>query len=245
MQDIIKYRLDLVLQLIDTTTGREVLEGNIKMFRNGIQFLPIGKGAGRFLCINMGREDFELQINVYGYESSTVSVRFSQLEREIPMKEVFLIPDGTVQKGAELQVLTGKLQGITSIEAIEMGRADLYIKDYDSKGKMTIFNPHNLQLQNVHYGLLHSKSNSYENFTIKKIINMSEVVINSDFSGIFQENNAIKRIIFGIVWEDGRYLLKGRKTRDEKEYLVKFCVKGKYYFQKLRSKEDGMIQNLG
>ena len=65
---VIKARLDLLVSLVDTTTGATVNERNVSFLRDGQPVRPEYRGNGTYVFINTGREDFLMQIKVYGYE---------------------------------------------------------------------------------------------------------------------------------------------------------------------------------
>ena len=69
----IHHRLDLVLQLVDTTTGISVEEQDVRFFIEGRQCWPIPRGGGNFVFINTGRSDSTLTLKVFGYEDAMIN----------------------------------------------------------------------------------------------------------------------------------------------------------------------------
>lgn len=96
---VIQHRLDLVIRLIDTTNGYVVEERNVRFWKNKEEVRPIPRGSGNYIFVNCGREDCDLEIKAYGYDKSKVSIRYEELDRQIPMKEVYLIPSENTTKG--------------------------------------------------------------------------------------------------------------------------------------------------
>ena len=54
---VIRFRLDLLVRLIDTTTGGSVEERNVRFFRDGKVVRPATRGGGNYVFLNCGRMD--------------------------------------------------------------------------------------------------------------------------------------------------------------------------------------------
>ena len=54
---VIHQKLDLLIRLIDTTTGAVVEEKNVRFFKDGEAVRPIRRGSGNYVFLNTGRKD--------------------------------------------------------------------------------------------------------------------------------------------------------------------------------------------
>ncbi len=232
-QAMVKHSLSLVLRLIDSTTGKEILEHNV-MFRlsQGIK-RPIVKGNGVYLFINIPREDFELEVHVYGYEPKKAKIYFSDLDEQIPFKELYLLPLDYPAGGKEILTLRGKMLGIKAIEAVPLNEVVCSMKEYEErKSIMTIMNPHNVRFSRIHYGLLNTERTQYEKIQIEKEISKTQVKLKQKLQKEWRLNQAVVPIIFGEVSEDGNYLLKVADSNNP-IYLIRYIVDNKIFFQKM------------
>ena len=56
---IVHHRLDLILRLIDSTTGREISDKRCEIFMiPDKKVKPVARGDGIYLFLGIGREDF-------------------------------------------------------------------------------------------------------------------------------------------------------------------------------------------
>ena len=89
---VIRAKLDLLVRLFDTTTGATVDERNVLFMRDGVPVRPESRGAGAYVFINTGREDFLMRISVRGYEDYEVKVCYEEMDERLPVCNVFLMP---------------------------------------------------------------------------------------------------------------------------------------------------------
>ena len=132
---VIRFRLDLLVRLIDTTTGGSVEERNVRFFRDGKVVRPATRGGGNYVFLNCGREDFELEIRVYGYDPFRMSVRYETLEDAMPVIEAFLIPSENGSGGYPVLGLSGRLPGIQSIQAVNVNATCCCISGFDERSR--------------------------------------------------------------------------------------------------------------
>ena len=59
---VISFQLDLLVRLIDTTTGAELEEQNVRFYRDEKQVRPVPRGSGNYVFMNCGREDGTLEV---------------------------------------------------------------------------------------------------------------------------------------------------------------------------------------
>ncbi|MDD6038836.1 MAG: hypothetical protein PUD20_08600 [bacterium] len=229
----IHHRLDLVVQLVDTTTGVTVEEQNVQFFVDDKQCWPISRGGGNFVFINTGRRDNTLTIKVSGYEDVTIDVVYDKLDSVMPLKQVFLIPSEKLAKGEHLCSLTGTLQGLEEIEAVSLSKSNLSFSEFNEKKcLLKLFLARGrLSMENVHYGLISENGSHYEHFEVAEELPPNTVKLKEPLKETFTVNSPIARVIFGSVSPDGSYLLRVRDDADNLKYLVCYRINGEERFQ--------------
>lgn len=229
----IHHRLDLVVQLVDTTTGATADERDVQFYIDGRQCWPIPRGGGNFVFINTGRRDNTLTMKVYGYEDVTVNVQYDKLDTVVPLKQVFLIPSEKLANGDNLRSLTGNLQGLEEIEAVSLSQSNLCYSEFNEKKCMLklFLARGRLSMENVHYGLIGDDRSHYEHFEVAEEVPPNMVRLKSPLTETFTVNSPIARVIFGKVSPDGSYLLRVRDDAQTLEYLVRYRVNGEVRFQ--------------
>lgn len=229
----VHFRLDLLLQLIDTTTGRAVTEQNFRCFVNGEPFRPIPRGNGNFVFLNTGREDKTLTLYVYGYETCQLEIHYDILDKVMPLQQAFLIPLEQTLKGGALCSLTGILFGLKEIEAVSLTQSFFSIHTFDArKCLMKVFaSQGRLAMEHTYYGLFCADRSRYERFAVSEEIFPDTVRLKEPLKEPFSVNAAISRVVFGTVSSDGQYLLRVRDDTQSLIYLVRYCVDGEERFQ--------------
>ena len=229
----IHHRLDLVLQLVDTTTGSPVEEQDVRFFIEGRQCWPIPRGGGNFVFINTGRSDNTLTLKVFGYEDAVVNVQYEKLDQVVPLLQVFLIPSEKLAKGERLCSLTGTLQGLEEIEAVSLAQSNICFSEYNErKGLVKLFLAKGrLSMEHVHYGLIGIDRTHYEHIAVAEAIPPDQIKLREPLTETFPVNSQISRVIFGNVSPDGSYLLRVRDSAEQLIYLVRYRVNGEIRFQ--------------
>lgn len=239
-QAIIRHRLDLALRLMDSVTGRVIEERNVRFFTQSPEKKAIPRGGGVYLFLNCGREDFEMEIYVYGYESRKVKITYPAQEEALPVRDVYLLPlDNPVLEN--VLTLRGNLPGIEEIEAVSLTDANCCIKEFDAgKRIMSILNPRNIRFNHTHYGLLNKERTAYEHIELEKVISLYSVKCRKRLEQEYHINQPIVRVIFGQTNEQGDYVLKVRKD-ETAQYLVRFVVDGNVFYQKADFRQEGIL----
>lgn len=233
-QAIVHHRLDLLLRLIDSVTGRSISDNNIQLNTNPVRKLnPVARDNGIYLFIGIGRTDFELDIHVYGYESRKVQIRFEDLDENMPMKEVCLLPKANPAQKDSILTLRGRMPGIKEIEAVSLSDGKYSFKEFDSKKKILhVLNQHNAKIKDVYYGIIDTSAMEYEKIEVDKEINDHEIRLKKQLEKEYTINQPITRIIFGQTDEDGEYMLKVPAGMHS-EYLIRYVVEETVYFKKV------------
>ncbi len=233
---VICARLDLLVRLIDTTTGALVDERNILFTRNGTPIRPEPRDAGTYVFINTGREDFLMHITVYGYEDYEETISYEELDERIPVRNVFLMPSENTFKGEEVISFSGTLPFLKTVEAVNLMRPACICNEYDPKKyTMKVFGSGSgrIELNDIYYGLLHSDRISYEKTEVTGNTAPQSVQLKEPLQEEFTSNLPLHRIIFGYVSPEGDYLLRVRNDAKELKYLVRYTVKDEVRFKTL------------
>ena len=230
---VIHHSLNLLVRLVDTTTGTSVEEHNVSFFENGEKVVPMSKGGGNFIFLNGTRQDKMLTVKVHGYLDCELSIHYDELDSTIPTKEAFLIPTDEVRTGESILRLTGNLKGISAIEAVCISQTSCCISEFDTrKHIMKLFrSQHRLNMESIFYGLIHKESSSYESFEVVEEVSEDSVKTKKPLEEEFSVNSPISRIVFGHTDSDGRYELAVRDNAATLEYLVKYTVNDAVKFQ--------------
>lgn len=226
----IHHKLDLALRLVNTVTGRVVEEYNAKFITGltGVKAIP--KQGGMYLFLNLGSEEFEVDVHVYGYEPQKIQIKLSENQGIMPIREVYLLPLETPMR-EDILTLRGKLSGIEEIEAVSLSDANCCIKEFDARKRiMSVLNQRNVRFHHTHYGLVNRERTQYEHFEVEKEISPQEIKCKQKLEKEIFINQPIARVIFGQVEEDGEYVLKVANDENAR-YLVRYVVKGKKFYQ--------------
>lgn len=226
------YKVDLVIQLLDATTGGSVDSAGIFFSKNGEPFMINNRGGGNFVAINVGREDFTLGIKASGYEDLDILINYENLDEKLPIQVAFLIPKENIGSGEPVLSLTGTLSGIESIDGVCVNRPYCSISDFDERKRiMTVFRPGGiLNMDDLYYGLIKPDFSGFELIEVLKKTDESKVLLKSGLEDSFTVNSPIARVIQGKVEED-RYCFRVRDDATNLNYLIRYKVKGEYHFK--------------
>jgi len=229
---VIRCRLDLLVRLIDTTTGAEIEERNVQFFRDHKPVQPVPRGNGNYVFLNCGREDGSLDIKVWGFDPCQVSVEYEKLDSQVPVLEAFLIPSESAASLSPVITYSGKLPCLESVQAVNLGQAYCCISEFDERKRiMKLFKTHRSGMDHVYYGLIHPERQDYEPFTVVKEISESSIKISQPLKEPFSVNSPIARIVFGRVTPEGDYVLRVRNDASRLLYLVRYVTEGDVSFQ--------------
>lgn len=245
MASVISSRLDLLVRLIDTTTGAAVEERNVLFLRDDREVRPEPRGTGTYIFINTGREDFLMRIKCKGFEDYESVVRYDGLDERIPVCNVFLIPSENASRGERLLTLSGNLPFLEALEAVNLGRAVCHATEYDPKSKlMKIFGQMGgrVYLYDTWYGLLDEPGDSYQRMEVIGNETPQSILLRNPLEKEFTSNSPVMRIVFGSVKENGDFLMRVRDDAEEIKYLLKYRVKGEDRFRKVDFREGAVLE---
>ena len=242
---VIRARLDLVVRLYDTTTGATVDERNVIFKRDGVPVRPESRGDGVYVFINTGREDFLMRIDVYGYEQYEISVRYEELDERLPACYVFLMPSENTLRGRYTLSFSGTLPFLRKIEAVNLKKSLCLTGNMNIRTQeVSILPPSGsrITLDDGVYGLLSADRKSYERIEVEKMISPKSIKLKRPIEGAFAPNLPIARIVYGVVQDDGEYLLKVQDEGEDTQYLVRYEVGEEERFQVVNFHDQEVLQ---
>ena len=241
---VLRAKLDLLVRLVDTTTGATVDDRNVLFMRDERKVRPEERGNGNYVFINTGREDFLMRIKVAGFEEYVTHIRYEELDANIPECVAFLIPSEKAKMGEGFFSLSGNLPFLEALEAINLSRIACTANEYTPKKLlMNVFSSAGawVSLEGKYYGLLQPDKKSYEKIEVLGNEGPQDIKLKSPLEKEFTSNLPIMRIIFGSVNEDGDYLLRVRDDGGDQTYLVRYVVDGEVKFQVVDFYEGGEL----
>lgn len=224
----IRCKLELMLRLMDATTGIAVDERNIQFLKDDKVLKAHARDEGCYVFIGDSRENGLMQMKVYGYEPKTIHVEYEHLDPILPSIDVFLIPSENRRRGETLLTLTGRLSGLEAVEALHPGRPVTSIREFDAKRCiMTVLSPNRrIHFENLGYGIVNVEQGSFEDIEITEELTDKKVRLRRPLEESYSPNAPICRIIYGQVEEDGSYILRVRDDGKNLKYLVKYIRDG-------------------
>lgn len=235
MSCVITRRLDLILHLIDATTGFAINESQVQFTteREDIKFIP--RDNGTYILINAGRENFLMQVSLKGYEEAPVEIRYEELHEVMPLKVVFLIPSEKTSSQEDILFMKGNLSGLQSVSLVETNKVLATTNSYDKKKKLIqLFERgYRLNTEGSSYGIINRETKTFEAFDIAELPKESQVKLTVPLNEEFQRNSQIARIINGYVYPNGDYLIGVRNDNAKKPTIVRFETSDKVTFREV------------
>lgn len=243
---LIRYKLGLVLRLIDSVTGKLITVRDVRFLMPEGIGPPVPKGEGVYLFMNISRENFRLGVCVYGYEPVKALIDFSRIDERMPATEIFLIPKDELPRSESMLSVKGILKGMESIECVSLRNVAISVKEFEEDTRiLTMFNPHRESFEYDRYGIINDSYTEYDELDVAKELSKQKVELNSvPEHGCF-ENQPIMRIIPGQVSDDGSFVLRVPNTASA-DYLVCYRQAGQKHFRRLdfrktETKEEGGV----
>lgn len=226
------HRLDLVLRLIDTTSGRNVSSAGACVAVDGVP-VPFGRKEGGMLIFqNLGKRHFHLRTAPLGWEPMETEVDLDALPKGLPLLELHLIPQRNQAGAAEFLCLEGRLPGIESLSAVRAGENACLIREFDARRRtMKIFNPHHLDLNRVHYGLTDPDRGVWEPFRVTGMPDEQTLKTDRVLEMAFKNYFPVSPAVQGRADASGEYCLRLRDDGAEARWIVRWSVGGEARFR--------------
>ena len=229
---VFTHRLNLALRLVDTTTGRNVSGRSTAAFVDGKQVRFGEKGDHVLIFQNLEKRAFRLTITSPAYETAQVDVELDTLDPKLPLLEIHLVPSKQYPVGVELLSVEGTLPGIQELSAVRVGENSCLIREFDPRRRQaTVFNPHHLALDRVHYALVDPDRGICEPFRILRMVNDQTLKLDRVLEMPFRNYFPVTPRVLGKTEADGSYCLRLRDDAAQAKWLLYWVVDGKANFR--------------
>ncbi len=234
---VISAKLTLAVRLVDTTTGMELTETDIRFYFNGVHVYPMREGTGTYIFINMGKEDFLMRICAYGFDDAELDIRYDTLDHRLPLIDVFLMPSEKNIIGGSVIKINGNLPKLEFIEAINLSHPIAAFQSVTTRKDIPMMNllPMTLAggvaLDPMAYAMLSNDRMRYEVFTVQEQDDATSVMLKTQLKFTHEFNEKIFRIIYGRAGPEGDFILKVRDDEDVLQYLLYFRAGGREFIR--------------
>ncbi len=236
----IHYKLDLIVRLVDTTTGKAIGQRQVT-FQTEDQVVPfLRRDEGLYVLLNRGRNDMDLKIQVVGFLPASVRIRYAKLQDQFPEVEVAMIPEVSTNGFIDMLTLEGHCPGMESIAAVSLKKPYGAVDSYLEK-KQTLRLYYTKPLEEMSYAIIHEGQQEFEEFQIKKRIDKLNVKLAEPLKTACRPEEMVVRIVRGMVDDSGKYLLRLQEDSGGTEYLVRYVVDGKAAFKKISTESIHLI----
>ena len=232
METSVTYALDLVVRLIDTTTGYPVTERRVMFYEDDRPVTYVGKGEGVYISLNHKREDRLLRVCVKGYLEEKVKIQYAQLSSKYPEIFIELIPEIPVYGYTDILELKGNMPGILSVSAVSMTESKARAAAYqEKKQQLKLFD--SSRLTERAYALIHRDPEFFEEFHVKSVKNRLILKLEEPLETICKPEELVSRIVRGRTDGSGNYFLRIRGDGRGTDYLVRYVVEGQTKFKRI------------
>lgn len=227
------HRLDLTLSLIDTTTGKAIRSDRILIQdSNGATLSAIQKQDGIFLFLGIGREDRTLHIEAQGYEPTDLVIEYQRLSPQYPLVVEQLIPTLRHYRPLPCKQVSGNWPGIRSITAVRLGERFCIAREWEERRrKLTLYNPHRKDFENLHYALLDLDTARFEEFVVTEQLDSNTVRVDHPFAIKVRNDLPICPVVFGRASPDGEYVIRFREPADQEQWMLHISTGTEEYFE--------------
>lgn len=228
----IEYKLDLIVHLVDTTTGEPISQKQVIFHEDGHVLTLLQRNAGFYVLLNHGRTDTQIAVDAEGYLPSVVDVCYSDLSEKYPQIDIPMIPKIKDYGYIDMITMEGQLPGLESVDAVPLKQQYGKIEAYLTKKQvLKLFKAKLLGEQS--YAVVHEEQMEFEEFRIAKKTNDCSLKLKEPLVTACRPEEGITRIVRGKVDKDGNYLLRVREDVDGAVYIVRYVVKGNTKYKRI------------
>lgn len=228
---VFTHRLGLALRLVDTTSGAAVSGRDLSVRLDG-QSARWEEKDGVLIFQNLPPQRFLLEVRSPYYETECREVEPDTLPKGLPLLEVHLLPSAGYPGGTAFLTLEGVLPGIRALSAVRAGDNACMIREFDARKRlMTLFNPHRLSLDRVHYALVNPDSGSFEPFRILHMKDSQTAKTDRVLETEFRNYFPVSPVVLGKCSPNGRYCLRVRDDGTEARWIIRWEVGDTAQFQ--------------
>lgn len=236
----IHYKLDLIVHLVDTTTGKAIEQRQVT-FQSEEQVVPfLRRDDGLYILLNRGRKDMDLKIQVVGFLPAEVRICYTQLQEQFPKVEVAMIPEISPSGFIDMVTMEGQYTGMESIVAVPLKNPYGVVARYlEKKQILRLYGTK--PLKEMAYAVIHEQQQEFEEFQIKKRIDKLNVKLAEPLKTACRPEEMVVRIVRGRVDASGNYLLRLQEDAGGIEYMIRYVVAGKVVFKRITTESFQLI----
>ncbi len=228
----ITYRLDLVVRLLDTTTGKPAAQRQVAFLADGSVMAMQERDTGLYVLLNRGRNDMHLTVQAKGYLETSVDICYANLSERYPEVEIPLIPEEKPYGYQDFVTIKGVMPGIESLAAVPLKSPSAKAANYLEKKQILKFFIAK-SMEEKSYALVHEDRMEFEEFHIAKRISGLSVKLTDPLNEACRPEEPVARIVRGMTEPSGKYLLRIREGTSGMEYLIRYTADGKTVFKKI------------
>lgn len=229
---IIRHRAGLIVRLIDTATGREVTQRDVRFARDGKTVFPMQRSDGMLVFLDFPSEACQLTVHAARFLPQQISLTDEQLAAKPPLAEIHLVPDEAYAARWPCDTVAGSWPGIEQIDAVRMADADCLVRDYDERRKiLTLFNPHHLALDRTYYAVVNPDVCRYEPTEIVEQCSDEKFRLAAPLQQPFGNRSPVARRVHGAVLPRDQYVLRVPQDASDRRWLVRWRSGGRDFYQ--------------
>lgn len=229
---IIRHRAGLIVRLINTATGQEIRQSDIRFARNGQPLFPMPRPDGKLVFLNFPPDACTFAVNAGRFVPRQVELTAELLAGQPPILEIHLVPDKTYAARWPCGTIEGVCPGIEQIDAVRMTDNACLAQTYDERRRiLTLFNPHHLTLDRTYYAVVDPDACRYEPIEIIEQCSEQKFRVAAPLQNPFGNYFPVARRIQGAVLPQDRYELRVPEDASDRRWLVRWRIGGKDCYQ--------------
>lgn len=229
---VIRHRAGLVIRLIDTMTGREVVQGSFRFARDGKTVFPMYRTDGKLAFLNFPAEACMLSVESARYLPQELYLPQERLAAKLPLVEIHLVPNQTYTEWRPCGTIEGDWPGIEQIDAVRLTDTACLAQSYDEKRKiLTLFNPHHLLLDCTYYAVVNPDLCRYEPIEIVEPCSEQKFRLAAPLQQSFGNYFPVARRTLGAITRPDHYVLRVPEDASDRRWLVRWRSGGTDHYQ--------------
>lgn len=229
---VIRHRAGLIVRLIDTATGQEIVQAGGTFVRDGGRVHPMQRPDGMLVFSDFPAQDCTFTVQTTRFLPKTVQLSAEQLAQRPPLVELHLIPDETYAARYPCCTLSGVLDGIEQLDAVRMGDKTCLARAFDERRQIFhLFNPHHLVLDRTYYAVVDPDACRYEPIEITEQLSGEKFRLAAPLQRPFGNHFPVARRVLGAVRRSGEYVFRVPEDSTRTRWLVRWRREGEEFFQ--------------
>lgn len=229
---VIRHRAGLIVRLIDTATGREIVQRDVRFVRDGETVFPMQRPDGTLVFLDFPPDACSFTVCAGRFLPRQVSLTEQQLATRPPLVEIHLVPDAAYAARWPCGTVEGRWPGIEQIDAVRLSDADCLAQSFDERRQiLTLFNPHHLALDRTYYAVVNPDVCRYEPIEIMEQCSEQKFRLTAPLQQPFGNSFPVARRVLGAVLPQERYVLRVPEDSSDRRWLVRWRSGGRDFYQ--------------